>query len=79
MKQRLAIAQAIMESPELLILDEPTNALDEEGIDLVRQILIEEKSKGASIIIASHNKEDIQLLSDVKLQINQGKLKEFDK
>lgn len=77
MKQRLAMAQAIMEQPDILVLDEPTNALDEEGISLVRQVLLEEKARGASIIIASHNKEDIEFLSDSKIRIDQGRLKDF--
>lgn len=59
MKQRLGIAQAIMEQPDLIILDEPTNALDEAGIDLVHKIIIEEKTRGATILIASHNKDDL--------------------
>lgn len=74
MKQRLGIAQAIMEKPELIILDEPTNALDEQGINLVRTILLEEKQRGALILISSHNKEDIQLLSDVKYKMEFGNL-----
>lgn len=78
MKQRLAIAQAIMEKPDLLILDEPTNALDEEGIGQVRDILMEEKERGACIIIASHNKEDIDILADERYQIADGKLKRID-
>lgn len=78
MKQRLAIAQAIMEEPDLLVLDEPTNALDEQGVDLVRNILLEEKTRGATILIASHNKEDIELLSDVKFRISDGRLEQFN-
>lgn len=74
MKQRLGIAQAIMEEPDLIILDEPTSAIDEEGVQLVRQILIEEKKRGATILIASHNKEDINLLSDEKFKMDNGRL-----
>ncbi|GIM45716.1 putative ABC transporter ATP-binding protein YybJ [Collibacillus ludicampi] len=77
MKQRLAIAQAIMEKPDLLVLDEPTNALDEEGVELVREILLEEKERGATILIASHNKDDIEILADEKFQIHEGKLIPF--
>ncbi|MCQ5167912.1 ATP-binding cassette domain-containing protein, partial [Roseburia hominis] len=69
MKQKLAIAQAIFEHPKLLLLDEPTNALDEESIGDVRKLLLELKEKGVLIIIASHNKEDIELLSDVKIHM----------
>jgi len=75
MKQRLAIAQAIMEKPDLLILDEPTNAIDEEGISRIREIILEEKSRGATILIASHNKEDIELLSDYKYIMESGTIK----
>ncbi|MDR3595877.1 ATP-binding cassette domain-containing protein [Clostridium sp.] len=74
MKQRLAIAQAIMEKPNLLILDEPTNAVDEEGLELIRNILLEEKLKGTTILIASHNKDDINLLCDYKYKMNDGEL-----
>lgn len=79
MKQRLAIAQAIMEQPDLLVLDEPTNALDEEGVELTRKILLEEKNRGATILIASHNKADIEILSDLKFRISDGMLAEFQK
>ncbi|MGC7872750.1 ATP-binding cassette domain-containing protein [Desulfosporosinus sp. SYSU MS00001] len=77
MKQRLGIAQAIMEKPELIVLDEPTNALDEQGINLVRTILLEEKNRGALILIASHNKDDIELLSDTKYKMDSGRLSLF--
>lgn len=76
MKQRIVIAQAIMEQPGILMLDEPTNALDEEGIDRVRKIITEEKERGAIVLIASHNKEDIELLADRVFLINSGTLKE---
>jgi len=75
MKQRILIAQAIMEKPEVLLLDEPTNALDESGVDLVRDIIKEEASRGALVIIASHNKEDISLLCDVIYSLNVGELR----
>lgn len=74
MKQRLGIAQAIMEKPDLIVLDEPTNALDEEGVELVRNILLEEKARGSTILIASHNKEDIDLLSDKKYKMDNGRI-----
>lgn len=77
MKQRLAIAQAIMEKPDLLILDEPTNAIDEKGISLIREILFEQKSRGATILIASHNKEDIEILSDYKYRMENCTIKSF--
>lgn len=76
MKQRIVIAQSIMESPDILMLDEPTNALDEEGVELVRKIIKEEKERGAMILIASHNKEDIEILADKVFLISNGVLKE---
>ena len=72
MKQKLAIAQAIFESPDLLLLDEPTNALDEKSIEDIRKVLIDKKNEGKTIIIASHNKEDLQILSDVTLHVESG-------
>lgn len=77
MKHRLAIAQAIMEKPDLLVLDEPTNTLDENGIQLARKILMEERARGATILIASHNKEDIEILSDIKFQVIDGTLSQL--
>ncbi|MDR0886129.1 MAG: ABC transporter ATP-binding protein [Clostridiales Family XIII bacterium] len=59
MKQRLGIAQAIMEKPKILLLDEPTNALDKSGISLIEEIIKEESSRGTIIIIASHNTHDL--------------------
>lgn len=64
MKQRLGIAQAIMENPNILILDEVTNGLDEEGIAMVYEILSQEKEKEKLIIISSHYKQDIESLCD---------------
>ncbi|MCM1327738.1 MAG: ATP-binding cassette domain-containing protein [Bacteroidales bacterium] len=75
MKQRLAIAQAIMESPDVIMLDEPTNALDEEGVSDIRKIVLEEKARGAVILIASHNSEDIRILADEKYYIENGRIK----
>ena len=77
MKQRLAIAQAVMESPEILILDEPTNALDEQGVEMFRRIVREEKDRGTLVILASHNKEDIELLADVKIRMSDGRIEEI--
>ena len=77
MKQRLGIAEAIMEKPELLVLDEPTNALDDEGVETVRNILFEEKERGATILIASHNKEDLSILCDRIFKRSEGRLREI--
>lgn len=75
MKQKLNIAQAIMEKPKLLLLDEPTNALDEEAVNDVRRLLLEMKEQGVLIIIASHNKEDLEVLCDDLVEIYEGRIK----
>ena len=62
--QRLAIAQEIMEDPAVLILDEPMNGLDRQGVEEMRQIFCKEKQKGKTILLASHNREDIEALCD---------------
>jgi ABC-2 type transport system ATP-binding protein len=72
MKQRLAIAQAIMEKPDVIMLDEPTNSLDEEGVERLRGIIMEEKARGAIILLASHNKTEIEFLSDYLYEISDG-------
>ena len=74
MKQRIVLAQALMESPELIILDEPTNALDEKGVELIRNILLEEKARGATILISSHSREDIEILCDIIYHMDGGKI-----
>lgn len=74
MRQRLAIAQALMEYPDILLLDEPTNALDEDGIALFRELLRREKERGCVVVLASHNKEDINQLADVRLHMVKGRL-----
>ncbi len=74
MKQKLNIAQAIMEKPELYLLDEPTNALDEGTVNDIRDLLLQLKKNGALIIIASHNKEDLSVLCDEVIKINEGQI-----
>ena len=74
MKQRLSIAQAIFENPDLLLLDEPTNALDEDSIQTVRNIFLEMNKKGVTIIIASHNKEDLKVLADETISMRDGQI-----
>lgn len=64
MRQRLGIAQAIMEDPKLLILDEPLNGLDEQGVQDIRALLLDLKRQGKTILLSSHNGEDIDLLCD---------------
>lgn len=66
MKQRLGIAAAIMEKPDILILDEPTNSLDSSGVSLVKTILAKERERGAIIILACH---DLPVLQDVSLSL----------
>lgn len=74
MKQRLGIACAIMENPDIIILDEPVNALDEHGIELVRNILKQQRERGALIIIACHDKTELKYLSDEIYEIYEGKI-----
>lgn len=69
MKQRLNIAQAIFENQKIILLDEPTNALDEDAVQLIYKIIREEKSRGATIIVATHHKEDLKEVCDVILKI----------
>ena len=75
MKQKLGIAQVLMEDPEILILDEPFNGLDENSIKNIRKILLKEKEKGKLIILATHNKEDIKVLCDEIYKFNDGTIK----
>lgn len=74
MKQRLGIAAAIMEEPDIVILDEPINALDESGAQLVRNILSNLKKNGSIIIIACHDSEELNYLSDEIYTISEGKI-----
>lgn len=74
MKQRLGIAQAIMEDPEILILDEPMNSLDNQGVEDVREILMGLRDEGKTILLASHNKEDIEVLCDEVYEMDRGRL-----
>lgn len=76
MKQRLNIAQAIFENQKIILLDEPTNALDEEAVQLIYKIIREEKSRGVTIIVATHHKEDLKEVCDVILKIAEGKIVE---
>ena len=78
MKQRLAIAQAIMESPDVIMLDEPTNGLDDGGVELIRNLILEEKQRGAIVLLASHNRDDIRQLADKLYHIESGELKELE-
>ena len=75
MKQRLAIAQAIMEGQDILILDEPMNGLDKQGVEDMRNRFTRLRDEGKTIILASHNREDIDILCDHVYEIDSGKLK----
>ncbi len=72
MRQRLGIAQAIMENPDTLILDEPFNGLDKKGVGEIREIILELKKENKTILIASHNAEDIQILCDNVYEMDGG-------
>ena len=74
MRQRLGIAQALMEEPETLILDEPMNGLDNDCVEMIRGILGQLKSEGKTILLVSHNKEDIRLLCDEIYEMDKGKV-----
>lgn len=74
MRQRLGLAQAIMEDPDLLILDEPMNGLDKDGVADMRRYLLDLKARGKTIIIASHSAEDIEVLCDTVCEMDKGRL-----
>ncbi|MCI7759246.1 MAG: ATP-binding cassette domain-containing protein [[Eubacterium] saphenum] len=74
MRQRLGLAQAIMENPDLLILDEPMNGLDKDGVCDMREYLLALKEQGKTILIASHSAEDIDILCDTVCEMDKGHL-----
>lgn len=74
MKQRLDLAQAIMERPSLLLLDEPSNALDSDGLQLLCSIIKTEHERGATIIMASHNTPELEALCDTVFHLSEGKI-----
>lgn len=74
MRQRLGIAQAIMEAPDILILDEPMNGLDKNGVEDMRELLLQLKDEGKAMIVASHNSVDIDVLCDRVFEIDKGVL-----
>lgn len=74
MKQRLGIAAAIMEKPDILVLDEPTNALDDSGVKLVRDIILNEKARGATVIVSCHDFSLLRAVADVVYCLDSGKL-----
>lgn len=76
MKQRLNIAQAIFEKQNIILLDEPTNALDEGGVQLIYNLIREERDRGALVIVATHHEEDLYEMCDVILTVSEGKVSE---
>lgn len=74
MKQKLGLAMALMEDPDLILLDEPMNGLDEGTVKVVYDILEKHKERGALIMIASHDKEDLDMLSDEIYVMKEGRL-----
>ena len=70
MKQKLALAQAFMESPEIILLDEPMNGLDKQSVNRIRQLLLDYRAEGRLILIASHLEQDIKLLSDQVIHLS---------
>ena len=76
MKQRLNIAQAVFEKQKIILLDEPTNALDNDGVQLIYKLLTEEKERGALVVITTHHKEDLEEVCDVVLKMTEGELHE---
>ena len=76
MRQRLGIAQAIMEKPKILILDEPMNGLDNDGVAHIRDVLLKLKKEKVTIILASHNKEDVEILCDEVCYMDKGQIKD---
>ena len=74
MRQRLGLAQAIMENPGILILDEPMNGLDNQGVEDMRQLFLQFKAEGKTILLASHNREDIETLCDHVYTMDKGRL-----
>lgn len=76
MKQRLNIAQAVFEKQKIILLDEPTNALDNDGVQLIYKLLKEGKERGALVVITTHHKEDLEEVCDVVLEMTEGELHE---
>ena len=74
MRQRLGLAQAMMEKPDIYLLDEPMNGLDNEGVKDIRKILLGLKEEGKTILLVSHNSEDIEILCDEIYYMDKGKM-----
>lgn len=78
MKQRLGIAGAVLENPQLILIDEPTNALDTDGIEMVRNLITEQKERGALIVLACHDFSVLKELSDVIYFVKEGCVTEYE-
>lgn len=74
MRQRLGIAQALMENPDILLLDEPLSGLDNDGVDEIRKVFLEQRKKGKMVVLASHSNEDIAILCDEVFRFDKGKI-----
>lgn len=74
MKQKVAVAMAIMDEPDILILDEPLNAIDDLSVGKIRQVILEYKEKDKIVLIASHYKDDIDCLCDVVYEMQNGEI-----
>lgn len=74
MRQKLGIAAAIMEKPDIILLDEPTNGLDDESVGKLQRILLEEKNRGAIILLVSHDLDELEKLSDELFIMKEGRL-----
>lgn len=79
MKQRLAIAQATMENQDILILDEPMNGLDKDGVEQMRKLFLSFKEEGKTLLLASHYREDIELLCDEVYEMEHGRLHKLER
>ena len=73
-KKRAALCKVLLQKPDILILDEPMNGLDNKGVDEIRKLILDLKKEGRSIILASHNREDIQILCDQVYEMDNGKI-----
>ncbi|MCI6548274.1 MAG: ATP-binding cassette domain-containing protein [Coriobacteriaceae bacterium] len=77
MRQRLAIAQAIMEHPDLLILDEPTNALDKHGAILIKEVITSQARRGATVLVSCHNQPQLEELFDCCITLSEGRISDW--
>lgn len=77
MKQRLGVAQAVMENPDIIILDEPTNALDTDGVKLINKIILDLRNQNKLILISNHDKEEMEMIADEIYTIHEGKITDY--